>query len=81
MPVTAPPPQVKALDARDICEVAGRLSDLNVPARVVWGTGDIVRKIEHGEGLARDLHPPLRLIAGANHFTPKDHPDGASTRA
>jgi pimeloyl-ACP methyl ester carboxylesterase len=67
--------QVNALDVQDTLDVANRLANLNVPARVVWGGDDPWRRIEHGECFARDLKAPLRRITGAKHFTPEDHPD------
>jgi pimeloyl-ACP methyl ester carboxylesterase len=67
--------QINALDARDTLAVADRLTDLSLPARVVWGTADRFQSIEAGERLARILHAPLRRIEGAKHFTPEDHPE------
>jgi pimeloyl-ACP methyl ester carboxylesterase len=67
--------QIDALDVRDTLAVADRLPDLNLPARLVWGTGDRSQTIELGERLARALNAPLRRIEGAKHFTPEDHPE------
>lgn len=67
--------QIEALDVRDTLAVADRRPDLNLPARVVWGTADRFQSIEVGERLARDLNAPLRRIEGARHFTPEDHPE------
>jgi pimeloyl-ACP methyl ester carboxylesterase len=67
--------QIKALDTRDTLAVADRLPNLNLPARLIWGTADRYQKIEVGERLARDLKAPLRRIEGAKHFTPEDHPE------
>ena len=60
---------------RDTLAVADRRPDLNLPARVVWGTADRFQSIEVGERLARDLNAPLRRTEGARHFTPEDHPE------
>lgn len=48
---------------------------LKVPARNAWCTDDQSQKIEYGERTARDLGAPVRLIEGAKHFTPEDHPE------
>ncbi len=62
----------------DTLAVADRLRNLNLPARLVWGTADRFQKIEVGERLARDLHAPRRRIEGAKHFTPEDHPEAVA---
>jgi pimeloyl-ACP methyl ester carboxylesterase len=67
--------QVQDLDVADTESISGRLSDLDVPARIVWGEADQFQKVEYGERLARDLRAPLRRIPGGKHFTPEDHPD------
>ncbi len=67
--------EVESLSTTDTLAVADKLSQLNVPARVVWGAGDMFQKVEYGERFARDLRAPLRRIDGARHFTPEDHPD------
>lgn len=66
--------QVRSLRTRDTLAVAGRLSRLDVPARIVWGTADQFQKLRYGERLAADLRAPLRRIEGGRHFTPEDHP-------
>jgi pimeloyl-ACP methyl ester carboxylesterase len=67
--------QIKAFDVRDTLAAADLLPNLNLPARLVWGTADRFQPIEVGERLARDLKAPLRRIEGARHFTPEDHPE------
>jgi pimeloyl-ACP methyl ester carboxylesterase len=67
--------QMRALDSRDTMEIAYRLPNIGVAARVVWGTADPFMKVVHGERLASDLGTPLQRIEGAKHFTPEDHPD------
>lgn len=67
--------QVRALDVNDTMAVADRLSELVIPARIVWGDADRFQKVEYGERLARDLRAPLRRIPGGKHFTPEDHPE------
>ncbi|WP_075791280.1 alpha/beta fold hydrolase [Massilia putida] len=67
--------QVQSLDTHDTLAVAGQLSGLTVPVRVVWGEADQLQKIEYGERLSRDLKAPLYRIPGGKHFTPEDYPD------
>lgn len=67
--------QVTALDVQDTRGVSERVRTLDVPARVVWGTGDQFQKLEYGERFARDLGVSLRRIEGGKHFTPEDHSD------
>lgn len=67
--------QIEALKTQDTLAIADQLPQLKVPARVVWGAGDLFQKIEYGERFARDLAAPLRRLEGARHFTPEDHPD------
>jgi pimeloyl-ACP methyl ester carboxylesterase len=66
--------QIRSLDARHTLEIAHRLPQLRVPARVVWAEVDPLG-MASGEQLARDLRAPLRQIPGGRHFTPEDHPD------
>jgi pimeloyl-ACP methyl ester carboxylesterase len=66
--------QIAALDPADTMEVGGRLGQLDVPARVVWGTGDGFQPPIYGERLARDLGTRPIALAGAKHFTPENHP-------
>lgn len=66
--------QVSALDVQDTIAVQDRLSELDVPARVVWGVADRYQKVSYGERFARDLGVTLRRIEGGRHFTPEDHP-------
>jgi pimeloyl-ACP methyl ester carboxylesterase len=66
--------QVSALDVRDTDGVTPGLRDLDVPARVVWGTADQFQTLDYGERFAWDLGTELRRIEGGKHFTPEDHP-------
>lgn len=54
--------------------VAPHLTEVNVPARVVWGVADRFQKVSYGERLPRELAAPMRRIEGARHFVPADHP-------
>jgi pimeloyl-ACP methyl ester carboxylesterase len=66
--------QVRSLRTQDTLEVADRLPQLGVPARIVWGVADQFQKIEYGERLAWDLDAPITRIEGGKHWTPEDHP-------
>jgi pimeloyl-ACP methyl ester carboxylesterase len=70
--------QIRSLKTEDTLAVAGRLSTLRVPARVVWGAADQFQKIRFGERLSMDLGAPLIRLEGARHFVPEDHPDPVS---
>lgn len=67
--------QVGPLDARDTTDIAGRLSGLGLPTRVVWGEADRFQKIGFGERLAADLGCDIIRIPKGRHFTPEDHPE------
>jgi pimeloyl-ACP methyl ester carboxylesterase len=67
--------QIRSLRTADTLEVAARLTDLRVPAGVVWGAADRFQKLAYGERLARDLHADIRTVDRGKHFTPEDHPD------
>ncbi len=71
--------QVRALNVHDTLSVAGRLRDLKVPARIVWGASDAFQKVRYGERFASDLKAPLVRIEQGKHFTPEDHPDTVAT--
>ena len=66
--------QIRALDVHDTIGIQDRLPAIDVPARVVWGTGDQFQKVAYGKRLAHDLRTDLRRIEGAKHWTPEDHP-------
>lgn len=67
--------QAAALDVNDTLQVAEKLPQLDVPARIVWGAADTAQKIEYGERFARDLGTDLVRVEGGLHFMPEDHPD------
>jgi hypothetical protein len=67
---------VRWLRTADTLQVADRLGDLQVPARVVWGAADPFQKLPYGERLAWDLHTELWPIEGGQHFTPRTTPSG-----
>jgi pimeloyl-ACP methyl ester carboxylesterase len=71
----APAWQVRWLRTADTLQVADRLRDLEVPARVVWGAADPFQRLPYGQRLAGDLRTELWPIEGGRHFTPEDHPE------
>lgn len=71
--------QLRSLNNLDTLNIASRLPELRVPARVVWGEDDLL-SLDSGEQLAQDLRARLLCIAHARHFTPEDHP-GTLARA
>ena len=66
--------QLRHLMAADTVAVAGQLSRIKAPARVVWGDADPLR-IATGRRLAAELGAPFVRIPGGRHFTPEDHPE------
>lgn len=67
--------QTRDLDTRDTLDVAHRIPDLRLPARVVWGAADPLLRIGYGYRLAHELRAPMDRIDGARHFVPEDHPE------
>ncbi|PPC94870.1 MAG: oxidoreductase [Methylotenera sp.] len=67
--------QIRSLEVQDTLTISNRLTELNVPARIVWGEADPFQKIEYGERLASDLNAKLHRIPEGKHFTPEDHPE------
>ena len=67
--------QARSLDARDTSEISGRIPQLDVPARLVWGTADRFLKIGYGYRLAYELGAHIERIEGGKHFVPEDHPE------
>jgi len=67
--------QVCWLRTADSLQVADRLQELEVPARVMWGAADQFQKLPYGERLAWDLRTELWRIEGGRHFVPEDHPE------
>jgi pimeloyl-ACP methyl ester carboxylesterase len=66
--------QVDSVNTLDTLNIASRLPDLRLPARVVWAEHDML-SLESGERLAADLRAPFTCLPNAKHFTPEDHPD------
>ncbi len=67
--------QIRSLDVQDTLAVSDRLSQLDLPARLVWGAADAFQKIGYGYRLAHDLKAPLDRIEDGKHFVPEDHPE------
>ncbi len=67
--------QIRSLDVNDTLAISDWLSELKVPARIVWGAADRFQKIAYGRRLAHDLGAELDSIDQGKHFTPEDHPE------
>ncbi|MBW3651518.1 MAG: alpha/beta fold hydrolase [Actinobacteria bacterium] len=70
--------QARALHATDTLAVAPYLGQVNVPARVLWGSADPFQRLRYGQRLARDLDAPLVTLEGARHFVPEDRPEAVA---
>ncbi len=67
--------QLCSLNVADTLSIADQLPNLELPARVVWGTDDPWLHIGYGYRLARDLGARLDRVEGGRHFIPEDQPD------
>jgi len=70
--------QARALDNADTMAVAAELPGLRIPVRIVWGGSDRFQKVKWARRLARDLDAPLKILPGAKHFVPEDHPEAVA---
>lgn len=70
--------QMRALDVYDTIAVAGQLSSLSLPTRIVWGEADRFQRVGYGQRLADDLGASLTRIHRGKHFTPEDHPEAVA---
>lgn len=65
-----------ALGRCDSAEFSARLSELRMPAAVVWGRDDPFFPVSLGERLRAAIpEATLDIIPGASHFVPEDTPD------
>jgi pimeloyl-ACP methyl ester carboxylesterase len=71
--------QISCLDSKDTQALAGQLSIIRGPKRLVWGDADSIT-FASGQQLAAELNAPLTAIPGGRHFNPEDHP-GVVSRA
>jgi len=63
-------------DARDTLAAAAKLSELDLPALLVWGTDDRLFPMADAERLQRALGDAVLVpVAGARTFVPLDRPD------
>ena len=67
--------QMRSLDVRDTLAISGKLRQLTIPTRLVWGAADRFQEIGYGYRLAHDLQAPLDRIEDGKHFVPEDHPE------
>jgi len=66
--------QLKSFENKDTLEIAGKLSKIKAPVKVIWGEMDRL-DIESGRKLAAEFGAELTVIPGAGHYTPEDHPE------
>ncbi|SEQ56739.1 MULTISPECIES: alpha/beta fold hydrolase [Pseudomonas] len=65
--------QISCLDSKDTQALAGKLSIIRGPKRIVWGDSDSIT-FASGQQLAAELNASLVSIPGGRHFNPEDHP-------
>ncbi|PYF96258.1 Pimeloyl-ACP methyl ester carboxylesterase [Georgenia satyanarayanai] len=68
--------QVRHYDSRYTEELTGRLGDLAVPVRILWGEEDRWQPLHYAHRLATDIPgAELRVVPGAGHFVMEDAPE------
>ncbi|MFQ5855543.1 MAG: alpha/beta fold hydrolase [Anaerolineae bacterium] len=66
----------RALDNRDLLDIADEIEAIDKPVLILWGDSDIFQKVEYGRRLADALADArLVVIDGAGHFLPEDQPE------
>ena len=64
-----------ALDPKETQSLSARLSEINVPTAVIWGTNDPYLPLALGRRLAAAIRgASFHVIDDARHFTPEDSP-------
>lgn len=66
--------QMRFLDVKDTLAISGKLPDIKIPTRIVWGAADNFQPVKYGNRLAHDLRAPIDRIEGGKHFVPVDFP-------
>ncbi len=57
-------------------EMRLRVGDIQAPALVIWGDGDLVVPLRHGKRLVRELpHAELVILEGAGHLPNEEFPE------
>ncbi|MEU0754769.1 alpha/beta fold hydrolase [Streptomyces albogriseolus] len=68
--------QVRHYDARYTQEIAGRLGQLTLPVRILWGAEDQWQPVHYAERLRGDIPgAELVVVPGAGHFLMEDAPE------
>lgn len=65
--------QLRSLDVHDTLAIGGKVPELRLPVRLVWGAADQFQKIGYGYRLAYELDATIDRIEGGKHFVPEDH--------
>jgi pimeloyl-ACP methyl ester carboxylesterase len=64
-----------ALDARETDALAARLTDVVMPAAIIWGSHDPFLPMSLGKRLAKAMpNATIDILSGARHFTPEEEP-------
>jgi pimeloyl-ACP methyl ester carboxylesterase len=67
--------QVRHYDPRDTEEISGRLGQLALPVRILWGREDRWQPVAYAERLAADIpDAELVVVPDAGHFVMEDDP-------
>ncbi|MFD8257280.1 alpha/beta fold hydrolase, partial [Streptomyces werraensis] len=68
--------QVRHYDARYTQEITGRLGELTMPVRILWGAEDQWQPVRYAERLRDDIPgAELVVVPDAGHFLMEDAPD------
>lgn len=68
--------QVRHFDSRYTDELTGRLGEIAVPVRILWGEQDRWQPTSYAQRLAADVpHAELVVVPGTGHFLMEDDPE------
>ena len=68
--------QVRHYDSRYTEEITGRLGEIAVPVRILWGEQDRWQPTSYAQRLAADVpHAELVVVPGTGHFLMEDDPE------
>jgi pimeloyl-ACP methyl ester carboxylesterase len=68
--------QVRHYDSRYTDELTGRLGEIAVPVRILWGEQDRWQPTSYAQRLAADVpHAELVVVPGTGHFLMEDDPE------
>jgi len=71
----------RALDNRDLLDIADQIEAIDKPVLILWGAEDIFQDVKYGRRLAEALsNARLEVLEGAGHFVPEDKPEEIAQR-